>query len=115
MARRRNARAWPANGTASGSAVPRRRGCVHGVEIDSESVLYDAANRRLHLLNWSASAVWWSIDGTTTADGLADDLADSLGAAHQTLRDDVSGLLAMLASRQLIEAAAPPDRRPTRA
>jgi hypothetical protein len=98
------------NGAADGALVPRRRACVHGVELDSESVLYDEKSGRLHYLNWSASAVWWSIDGVTSADGLAGDLAarfsdvNQPGASPTALRDDVLRLLGMLGSQELIEA-----------
>jgi hypothetical protein len=102
--------AWPENGRARGDLVPRRRACVHGVELDSESVLYDEQSGRLHFLNWSASAVWWSIDGVSSADALASDLAARFGdasepaAAPSALRDDVLRLLSMLGSQELIEA-----------
>jgi hypothetical protein len=105
-------------GAADGALVPRRRACVHGVELDSESVLYDEKSGRLHYLNWSASAVWWSIDGVTSADGLAGDLAarfsdaNQPGASPSALRDDVLGLLGMLGSQELIEAVGARVARP---
>jgi Coenzyme PQQ synthesis protein D (PqqD) len=113
MARRAEATAWPADGATDGGFVPRRRGCVHGVEIDSESVLYDDRSGRLHFLNWSASAVWWSIDGLSSADELAADLTGQFNASRQAVRDDVLGLLAMLGSQQLIEAVRSHSPRPT--
>jgi hypothetical protein len=93
--------------------VPRRRRSVHGVEIDSESVLYDARNGRLHLLNWSASAVWWSIDGTSSVEELAVDLAERFGAAREAMRSDLQKLLGVLAEEQLVDAvrSRPPRRR----
>jgi hypothetical protein len=113
MARRGEAIALPANRTIDGALVPRRRGCVHGVEIDSESVLYDERSGCLHFLNWSASAVWWSIDGISSADELAAELAGQFNASHQAMRDDVLRLLGMLASQQLIEAVRSRSSRPT--
>jgi Coenzyme PQQ synthesis protein D (PqqD) len=109
-ARRAAGTAWPANGAADGALVPRRRAWVHGVELDSESVLYDEKSGRLHFLNWSASAVWWSIDGVASANALAADLAAQFGdgseaaASPSALRDDVLRLLSMLGSQALIEA-----------
>jgi coenzyme PQQ synthesis protein D (PqqD) len=84
--------------------VPRRRKNVHGVEIDSESVLYDARNGSLHLLNWSASAVWWSIDGTSSVDELAVDLAERFGASREVMQSDLLKLLDVLAEEQLVDA-----------
>jgi hypothetical protein len=110
MARRPAASPWPANTQTSGDLVPRRRDSVHGVEIDSESVLYDEKSGRLHLLNWSASAVWWSIDGTSSADALAAELAGQFGQSHvspTSMRDDVLRLLSMLGTQELIETARP--------
>jgi hypothetical protein len=107
---RTTATAWPVNGAVDGALVPRRRACVHGVELDSESVLYDEKSGRLHYLNWSASAVWWSIDGLLSADALAADLTARFsdvsqpGASPTALRDDVLRLLGMLGSQELIEA-----------
>jgi hypothetical protein len=108
--RRAVATPWQANGSADGDLVPRRRACVHGVELDSESVLYDEKSGRLHFLNWSASAVWWSIDGVSSANALAAELAARFGDASEpsaspsALRDDVLRLLSMLGSQELIEA-----------
>jgi hypothetical protein len=101
MARRAGAKAWPdAN---DGEVVARRRESVSGIEIDSESVLYDERSGRLHLLNWSASVVWWSIDGVSSTAELADDLAARFDMSHEAMRDDVVRLLRMFWSQQLIE------------
>jgi len=112
------ATAWPTNGAADGDLVPRRRAFVHGVELDSESVLYDERSGRLHFLNWSASAVWWSIDGTSSANALAAALAARFSdvsrpsASPSAMRDDVLRLLGMLGSQELIETV---GSRPPRA
>jgi hypothetical protein len=111
MPRRTQTTAWPADPGAAREIVPRRRDGVHGVEIDSESVLYDEHNGRLHLLNWSASAVWWSIDGIATADQLAADLAEVFAASHDAMRADVLALLAMLGERLLVEPVTTRSRR----
>jgi hypothetical protein len=85
--------------------VPRRRAGVRGVEIDDESVLYDERDDRLHLLNWSASAVWWAIDGTATVDDLATDLAGRFHAQPDAMRSDVVALLDVLGAEHLVVAA----------
>lgn len=84
--------------------APRRRADVHGVELDDESVLYDTRNDRLHLLNWSASAVWWSIDGRAGVGELAAGLADRFHAEPDVMRTDVLTLLERLGSEELVEA-----------
>jgi Coenzyme PQQ synthesis protein D (PqqD) len=99
--RREPARAWPATDATDGALVPRRRPRVHGVEIDAESVLYDEKRGRLHLLNSSASAVWWLIDGKLSVDALAAAVADRF--AEPSVRDDVRRLLEMFGSEELIE------------
>jgi len=93
--------------------APRRRADVHGVELDDESVLYDARNDRLHLLNWSASAVWWSLDGRATVDELATGLATRFHAEPAVMRADLVTLLERLGSEELVEAVRTP--RGTRA
>jgi hypothetical protein len=110
MARRSGSFApWPAAATAASAEharlVPRRRKGVHGVEIDDESVLYDERDGRLHLLNWSASAVWWSIDGVATVDDLATGLAARFHAETPAMRSDVVTLLGVLGAEQLVVAA----------
>jgi Coenzyme PQQ synthesis protein D (PqqD) len=108
--RRAPVRAWPTTGAADGALVPRRRPRVQGVEVDSESVLYDETSGRLHLLNSSASAVWWLIDGKTSVDALVAAVADRF--ADPNTRDDVRRLLEMLGSEELIEVAVPYRRAP---
>jgi PqqD family protein of HPr-rel-A system len=97
----RPATAWSAPG---GRAVPRRRPSVEGVELDSESVLFDERTGMLHFLNSSASTVWWSIDGVVSADALAADLARRFDASPQLMRDDVVGLLKLFEAQGLIVA-----------
>lgn len=102
--------ATPATGAGDTMLVPRRNKNVRGVEIDDESVLYDERNGRVHLLNWSASAVWWSIDGASSVDELATDLAGRFHADTQAMRSDLLTLLDVLGAEQLVEAvrARPP-------
>jgi Coenzyme PQQ synthesis protein D (PqqD) len=83
--------------------VPRRRKGVYGEEMDGESVLYDARNATLHLLNSSASAVWWLIDGVSSVEQLAGELASRFDAAPEIMRSDVVKLLEVLGEQQLVE------------
>lgn len=109
MKRRDLAPEWSPHDSVTPNAAPRRRVGVHGVELDDESVLYDARTDRLHLLNWSASAVWWSIDGRTTADDLAQQLADRFHAEAGVMATDVRKLLEVLGAQRLVEAVRTPE------
>jgi hypothetical protein len=95
---------WTPHDSVTADSVPRRRADVHGVELDDESVLYDVRTDRLHLLNWSASAVWWSIDGRATADDLAGRLAERFRAEPDVMTSDVRRLLEALGAQRLIDA-----------
>jgi hypothetical protein len=106
-----SAAAWAATSANEAGLVPRRRKDVRGVEIDDESVLYDERDGRLHLLNWSASAVWWSIDGSSSVDELATDLARRFHAEREAMRADVLALLGVLGEKQLVEAVRSRSRR----
>jgi len=111
MARRaRTAAPWPATGAAEPTLVPERNPRVSGVEIDDESVLYDARDGRLHILNWSASAVWWALDGRTSIDELAADLAGRFHAERAAMRSDIVTLLGVLGAESLVDAV--PARPP---
>jgi hypothetical protein len=94
--------------------VPRRRKGVSGEEIDGESVLYDARNASLHLLNSSASAVWWLIDGVSSVEELAGELATRFDAAPETMRSDVVKLLGVLGEQHLVETVRARAPRATR-
>jgi Coenzyme PQQ synthesis protein D (PqqD) len=101
---------WSSHDSVTSDSVPRRRDAVHGVELDDESVLYDAGTDRLHLLNWSASAVWWSIDGRATADELARRLAERFQAEPGVMTSDVRKLLEALGAQRLVEATRTRER-----
>lgn len=111
MARRtENVAAWPTTGAVEPSLVPKRNPSVSGVEIDDESVLYDERDGRLHILNWSASAVWWALDGRTSIDQLAADLAGRFHAERAAMRSDIVTLLGVLGAESLVDAV--PARPP---
>jgi PqqD family protein of HPr-rel-A system len=96
---------WPGDHDASaGSLVPRHAAAADGVEIDDETVLYDARDGRLHLLNWSAGTVWWAIDGRATTAEIADRLAARFETDACAMRDDVEALLSELGTAGLVVA-----------
>jgi hypothetical protein len=54
--------------------------------------------------------VWWSIDGTSSANALVEALAGRFGDSRvsiASMRDDVLRLLATLGSQELIETVRP--------
>ena len=109
MKRRDLAPEWTPHDSVTAHVVPRRRAGVHGVELDDESVLYDTRSDRLHHLNWSASAVWWAIDGRATADDLALALARRFQAEPGVMAADVRKLLEVLGAQRLVEAVRAPE------
>jgi hypothetical protein len=99
---------WPAAaGAAPHSLVPRHANATHGVEVDGETVLYDARRGGLFLLNWSAGAVWRAIDGRTTVAELASRPAARFGTDEDTTGRDVDALLSLLGDAGLVVAVRP--------
>jgi PqqD family protein of HPr-rel-A system len=72
-----------------GSFAPAPRSSVASVELEGETVIYDVASGVSHLLNATVTAVWRGMDGDTTLDELAVDLAAAYGATETQVRDDV--------------------------
>jgi hypothetical protein len=98
---------WTVQDSLAPRVAPKQRSGVHGVELDDESVLYDEHTDRLHLLNWSASAVWWAIDGRASVDELAGALAERFHAEAGVMRADVRKLLEVLGAQHLVDAVRP--------
>jgi PqqD family protein of HPr-rel-A system len=75
---------------------------VQGVELDGETVLYDERTGALHLLNSSASAVWWTIDGISCVGDIVTILAERFGVPAEAIRTDVQQLLGELQEAGLV-------------
>jgi len=94
-----------------------RSPAVHAAELDGETVVYDPARRRLHLLNSSATAIWAALDGVTTCQELVPALAEAFAVDPDVLHDQVDHVLGTLSEEGLIQAAGrggPQDARPSR-
>jgi hypothetical protein len=84
---------------------------VASVELDGETVILDEREDSLHLLNPTAATIWRCLDGAGTVGELISDLSEAFGSDPQTIRHDVSALLADFAAQGLIES----DSESTRA
>ena len=70
--------------------------------VDGEAVIYDPEADALHHLEATASAVWALLDGRRSVRSIAADLADVYGAAAESVRRDVHGLINILRDRGLL-------------
>jgi hypothetical protein len=88
--------------TVSFDACYERTADVHAVDVDGETVVYVAATESLHLLDGTASVVWWALDNTTTLGVICDELADAFGVAAERIRGDVEPLVKNLVEAGLV-------------
>jgi PqqD family protein of HPr-rel-A system len=83
-------------------ARPRPHEAVTTEFLEPEAVLYDARTGDVHRLNASASAVWLLLDGETTVDDLAAELAEIFDVQLEQVEQAVHATLADLAARGLL-------------
>jgi hypothetical protein len=89
--------------------VPRRRATlVHEVAASDETVVYDEAGKQLVALNPTAAAVWYLIDGSRSVAAIVDLIVESVSTDRATVTRDVTGFLADLDARGLLEWARDP-------
>lgn len=86
---------------------PDRR--VLSGEVDGAIVLFHLADRRLHVLNASAGAIWSELPAARTVDELADGLAERFGLDPAGARLDVERLIARLLADGLLDDGDPAD------
>jgi PqqD family protein of HPr-rel-A system len=89
-----------------GTCAPSARASVCSVELDGETVIYDAESGVSHLLNQTGTLVWGCLDGDTTLDELVADLAAAYGVADSVVRDDVIALVRQLGRQRLLVGVA---------
>lgn len=77
-------------------------------ELDGQAVVLDVTRNVLHLLNPTATALWARLDGTTTVEGLAAELAAEFGAPLELVLTDVINALEQMGREGLIAGA--PER-----
>lgn len=87
--------------------IPRRGDSVHTVEIDGEAVLLDQSSNRLLHLNATACVVWACIDGHSSLEEIAADLAVGLGASRDTVVAETIELVRMLGGEGMLAGIAP--------
>lgn len=97
--------------------TPARSATVLDGDAGGVPVLFTPTDRRLHVLNETAAAVWRSLDDPTTFGELADDLAIAFGASPSVVRRDLERTLDQFVADGLVGAPEPapsPRTRPDR-
>src|SRR3954452_7861329 len=87
--------------------VPRVRPSVEHVQIDDESLVFDGEN--LHRLTGAAHLVLMAVDGISTSEHIAAELATRHRTDLDRVRGDVEATLAELTERDLVELIAAPS------
>jgi len=72
------------------------------VELDGETVIYDDSNGSIHLLDPIATVVWSVLDGTSSLEEIAADLAEAFGADPAQVRSDIVTLVRNLGHSGLL-------------
>jgi len=104
---RRKARTDDTAGPIEGSARPRARSDVAGVEIDGDTVLYDVPSGGVHLLNRIAGILWANFDGRRSLDELGGELVVATGQDAELVRTSVLDLARRLGAEGLLEGVQP--------
>ena len=86
-------------------SVPVIPDTVAWAEVDGETVAYDEAQKKVHLLSPTATLIWSGIDGRTSFEQIARDLSRSFGTDLSQIRSDVEDLARDLQERGLIDEA----------
>lgn len=78
-------------------------------EIEDEFLLVPIASGigdmedALYTLNETGRLIWHRLDGDKTVNAIVDELAEEYEAPHQTIREDVCGILAELVRLKMVE------------
>ena len=100
-----------------GPVTPTRTATILEGRAGGVPVLFNPADRRLHVLNETAAAVWSALERRHTLGLLADDLAAEFGAPSATVRTDLERMVEQFAADGLLGGSTPrlaPTRRPER-
>lgn len=95
------------------AAQPRARDDLETALCDDELLVFDRLTLTLHRLNATAALVLTHLDGATTPDDLAADLADHFGADPTEVRADVDTIVRRFATDGLL-AGREPEPSPAR-
>ena len=89
------------------SFVPVRAASAYTVEIDSEAIVLDEEQNRLHLLNATATIVWACFDARSTLAAIAADVAENVGLTTTQVTDELVALARTLGAEGLLEGVTP--------
>lgn len=91
-----------------GQVVPGRTDAVYRGDAGGSPVLFHPVERRLHVLNHSAAAVWDRLDRRETLEELTADLASTFGTSTAVVRPDVEHIISRFTADGLVGGEAPP-------
>ncbi|MFB7260580.1 PqqD family protein [Streptomyces nojiriensis] len=83
-------------------AAPRRVAGVRFRRVGKKLVLI--VGNRVYEMNATAETVWMRLDGTTSAQSIAEQIATEYGQDYQRVEADITELLATLATLGAVEA-----------
>lgn len=90
-----------------GPVTPTRTPSVLAGDAGGVPVLFNPADRRLHVLNDTAAAVWDALDRRHTIATLAADLAFTFGTSTATVRADIERMIEQFAADGLLGERGP--------
>ena len=74
-------------------SCPRQALDIRGRDLGNEYLFYDAAGRRVHVLNHCARRVWIWCDGTRTVADLVRRVVDIYSVEEARAQEDVAGVV----------------------
>ena len=88
-------------------AVVRHAASVMTREVDGELVAFEPRAGLAHMLNSSATAIWYAVDGSKPVLAIADELAASVDGDRSVVAADVVATVRHLVDQQLLELVEP--------
>ena len=88
---------------APGESRPRAVARVVEHEVEEDLVLYDPSRDAVHILNTTASVVWWLCDGQRTHEEIVARVADLYGVEPAAVAGDVQEVLCRLRDAGVVE------------
>jgi PqqD family protein of HPr-rel-A system len=84
---------------------PKARETLTVVELDGEAVVFDPDSLDVHRLNPTATLIFRFLDGSSSVDELADDVAAAFDAPVDDVRAQLTELVQQLDETDLLEPA----------
>jgi hypothetical protein len=85
------------------SVFPKKRSNLIEREVDSEMVVFDPQNEKIHQLNTAASYIWNLCDGATSISGIAEMLSCTFDVSQKRAQRDVENIILDLKRSCLVE------------